>query len=91
MSDEKWTSNPGLNNIDPAKLQTLLSMANQAKEKKQSDLLPFLMSLSSQKGGTINFSSDESEAIISALKAGKSPKEIRKIDKMMGMLRTMKR
>ena len=91
MSDENWTNNPGLNNIDPAKLQTLLSMANQAKENMQSDLLPFLMSLSSQTGGKINFSSDESEAIISALKAGKSPKEIRKIDKMMGMLRTMKR
>ena len=38
MSDMNWFDNPALQNIDPAKLQMLLSMSDQAKGKSQADL-----------------------------------------------------
>ena len=48
MSDNSWMQNPALGGIDPSKLQMLLSMAEQAKGKNPTELLPFLMSASTQ-------------------------------------------
>lgn len=86
--NNNWTENPALNQIDPAKLQMLLSMAEQAKGKNQADLLPFLMSAG---GGKMNFSLDEMDAIIGVMKLGKSPQEVRRIDRMCAMLKQMRR
>ena len=92
MSDTNWSENPALNNIDPAKLQMLLSMADQAKGKSQADLLPFLMSAANQSNGNkMSFSQDEMDTIISVMKIGKSPQEIRRIDRMCSLLKQMRR
>lgn len=80
--------NPALKNIDPEKLQTLLSLAEQAKGKSQAELLPFLMAASGS--GKMRFSPEEMDAIIGVMKIGKSPQEIRKMDQMCALFRKMK-
>ena len=85
MSDLNLFNNPALKNIDPAKLQMLLSMTEQAKGKSQSELLPLLMAASGN--GSMKFSPEEMDAIIGVLKVGKSPQEVRKIDQMCTMFK----
>ena len=46
--DKNWTHNPSLQNIDPAKIEMLLKLTEQGKEKSQKDLLPFLMAIAGQ-------------------------------------------
>ncbi|MCD7716452.1 MAG: hypothetical protein LUI39_08375 [Lachnospiraceae bacterium] len=41
--------------------------------------------------GSLSFSSDETEAIIDALKAGKSPQEIKKMDKILSVMKKIKK
>ena len=57
----------------------------QARGKNQSELLPFLMAASGKKN--LKFSKDEMEAVISVLKIGKSPQEIRRIDRMYAIFK----
>ena len=91
MSEESWTKNPALGGIDPSKLQMLLALSEQAKGKSSSELLPFLMATASQpKENRISFSSSETDAIIEVLKAGKSPEEIRKIDRLCAIMKQLK-
>ena len=86
MSDESWMKNPSLGNIDPAKLQMLASMAEQAQGKSQNEMLPFLMAAASQ-----SFDSSEIDAIISVMKIGKSPQEIQRIDKLCALMKQFRR
>ncbi len=91
MSDTSWMNNPNLKNIDPAKLQMLMSMSEQGAGKSQNDLLPFLMAAASQsKSQGMTFSPDETDAIIEVLKMGKSPEEIARIEKIRTMMKLMK-
>lgn len=91
MSDTNWMNNPNLKNIDPAKLQMLMSMSEQGAGKSQNDLLPFLMAAASQsKSQGMTFSPDETDAIIEVLKMGKSPEEIARIEKIRTMMKLMK-
>ena len=91
MSENNWSENPALKQIDPAKLQMLMSMAEQAKGKSQADLLPFLISAAGSGSGKMKFSPEEMDTIISVMKIGKSPQEIRKIDRMCALLKQMRR
>ncbi len=94
-NNNNWMNNPALSGIDPAKLQMLASLADQAQKKDKSELMPFLMSLSA--GGAdsasapASFDSDETEAIINALKAGKSPQEIKKMDKILSVMKKIRK
>ena len=91
MSENNWSENPALKQIDPAKLQMLMSMAEQAKGKSQADLLPFLISAAGSGSGKMKFYPEEMDTIISVMKIGKSPQEIRKIDRMCALLKQMRR
>ena len=85
--DTSWMNNPNLSGIDPAKLQRLLSLAQQGQQKKQNELLPFIMAAASQsKEKGMSFSPQETDAIIEVLKMGKSPEEIQRIEKMRSMV-----
>ena len=85
---ESWMNNPALSGIDPDKLQMLSLLAQQAQEKKQNELLPFLMAAASQsRNSNIEFSSSERDAIINVLKSGKSPQEIQKIDRICALMK----
>lgn len=92
MSEESWTKNPALGGIDPAKLQMLLSFADQAKGKNPTELLPFLMSASSQsKSENLSFQPSEVDAIISVMKMGKSAQEIERIDRLCAMVKQFRK
>ncbi len=91
MANESWTQNPSLAGIDPARLQTLISFAEQAKGKNQSELLPFLMAASQNSSGQLSFQSSEIDAIIEVLKIGKSPQEIQKIDQLCMLVKQFRR
>ncbi|MCD7765701.1 MAG: hypothetical protein LUH53_04185 [Lachnospiraceae bacterium] len=91
MSDNNWMNTPALGGIDPAKLQMLASLAEQAQKKDKSEVLPFLMALSGGGSGDISFNSDETEAIINALKAGRTPQEIKKMDKILSVMKKIRK
>ncbi|MCD8014227.1 MAG: hypothetical protein LUG99_13820 [Lachnospiraceae bacterium] len=91
MSDNSWMNNPALGGISAEKLQMLSSLAEQAQGKSQEELLPFLMALSGSGSGGLSFDPSETEAIINVMKNGKSPQEIRKIDKILSIMKKMKR
>ncbi len=87
-SGQNWMNNPALAGIDPARLQMLSSLATQAQGKSQNELLPFLMAAASQKNtGGMSFRPDEIETIINVMKIGKSPQEIRQIDRICTLMR----
>lgn len=90
--DSEWMKNPNLAGIDPAKLMMLQSLASQGSQKKQSEMLPFLMAAasSSRKNGT-QFSRDEIDLIVEVLKSGKSQAEIAQIDRMMQIMKMMQK
>lgn len=87
--DTSWMNNPALKNIDPAKLEMLLSLTESGKGKSQKELLPFLLAAANQsKKNGMSFSSQETDAIIEVMKIGKSPDEIRKIEQLRGMMKS---
>lgn len=92
MNQDSWTSNPALSGIDPAKLQMLLSLTEQAQNKKQNEMLPFLMAAASQaQSNQMGFQPSEIDTILSVLKAGKSPQEIQKIDRICTLVKQLQR
>lgn len=91
MSEPNLLNNPNLKHIDPAKLQMLLSMADQSKDKSQNELLPFLLAAASQsKSKGMTFSQEEVDAIIEVLKMGKSKEEIEKMERIRSMMKLLR-
>ena len=79
--NEDWKMDPKLKNIDAGKLDMLQKLA-------ASDMLPFLMSAAaSGKKNGLNFSQNEISAVLEVMKAGKSPQEAAKIDKIVNLMR----
>lgn len=90
MDNNNWANNPRLKNIDPNKLQMIMTLADQGGNKKQSEMMPFLLSAASKsKSQGLSFTSDEIEVIIDVLKSGKSKEEIKKIEKMRSIMKMM--
>ena len=78
-------------NMDRSKLEMLQSLAEQGNGKSPSDMLPFLMSAAAQgKNSGLNFSPDEISAVLEVLKAGKSPEEAAKIDRIVSLMRLIR-
>ena len=87
--DPTWMNHPSLNGIDPAKLQMLMTFAEQGKGKSQKELLPFLLAAARQsKNNGMAFSPQETDAIIEVMKIGKSPGEIQKIEQLRAMMKS---
>ncbi len=87
-----WTSHPSLRQIDAAKLQALLSLAEQGRGKTQNELLSFLMTAASQSGKNgVSFSNEETDLILNVLKQGRSPQEAARIDQIVSLVRQMHR
>ena len=82
--NEDWKMDPKLKNIDAGKLDMLQKLAEKGSGKSASDMLPFLMSAAaSGKKNGLNFSQNEISAVLEVMKAGKSPQEAAKIDKIV--------
>lgn len=87
-----WTSDPKLAGIQAEKLSMLQSMAAMGKGKGPNELLPILMAAantSREKG--LQFSDAEMDQIISVLKMNRSSEETARIDRMLQMIRMMKK
>ena len=92
--DQNWMNHSSLQGIDPAKLEMLSKLASQGQEqtKSQADLMPFLMmAANSSREKGMQFSGTEMDMIIEVLKMGKSPQEVAQMDKMLMLLKMMKR
>lgn len=88
QENTSWTKDPSLAGLDPAKLAMLNSFAQQGAGKNPQELLPLLMAAASQsRAKGTRFSREEMDAIIQVLKAGKSPEEIARMDKIIQMMK----
>ena len=89
--NNNWINNPKLADIDKAKLEMLRSLASQGNTKGAGELLPFLLAAASQgKKSGMNFSASEISTIIDVLKAGKSPQEVQKLDKVIQLMKMIR-
>lgn len=81
-----WMNNPLLQNMDPAKLQLLSSMANEGVSKNKNDMLPFFLSAmnNAQKQG-LDFNPDERSLLMQALMQNLSPAEKKKAETIIQM------
>ena len=88
QENASWTKDPSLAGLDPAKLAMLNSFAQQGAGKNPQELLPLLMAAASQsRAKGTRFSREEMDAIIQVLKAGKSPEETARMDKIIQMMK----
>lgn len=86
--NEEWKNDPKLKDIDKNKLEMLQHMAEQGNGKSAADMLPFLMSAAAAgKQNGLIFSQKEIAAVIEVMKAGKSPQEAAKIDKIINLMK----
>lgn len=90
--NQDWMNHPGLSGIDPAKMTLLQNLVSQGAGKSQNEMLNFLTGAAntSQQQG-LQFTPDEMDMVVEVLKAGKSPQEIAKINRMVGLLKMMKK
>lgn len=89
--DTDWMNHPSLKNIDAAKLQMLMSLADQGKNKSKSELLPFFMAAASKsRTNGISFSPEETDLILNVLKQGRSAEEAAKMDQLISLMQRMR-
>lgn len=86
--NEEWKTDPKLKEIDRNKLDMLQDLAEKGNGKSASDMLPYLMSAAaSGKKNGLQFSQNEISAVLEVMKAGKSPQESAKIDRIVNLMR----
>ena len=87
MNDD-WKNDPKLKEIDKTKLDMLQNLAEKGKGKSVSDMMPYLMSAAaSVKNIVLHFSQNEISAVLEVMKAGKTPQEASKIDRIVNLMR----
>lgn len=89
---QEWMKDPTLAGIDPAKMALLNSLVQQGSTKNQKEMMGFLMSVAanSRKNG-LQFSPDEMDMITKVLKKGKTSQETAKMDRMLSMMKMLRR
>ena len=88
--DHNWIHDKKLAGIDAQKLQTLASLSEQGHGLGQKELLPFLLATASKSEKQhMNFSSAETQMILSVLKKNKSPEEQSQIDRVVQLFQQM--
>lgn len=87
MIDNKWMENPVLAYISPEKMEILTNILGGAGDRDAKQMLTYFIKETNQasKNG-INFTNEETDAILSVLKADMSPEEIKKIDMIRKMV-----
>mgnify|MGYP003175881527 CR=1 FL=1 len=85
---QEWMKDSTLEGIDPAKM----ALIQQGSKKNQNEMLAFLMSAAanSKKNG-LQFSPGEMDMITKVLKKGKSSQEIAKMDRILSMMKMLRR
>ena len=87
-----WLDNPALAGIGPEKLQMLIQLYQQAEGKTMQEALPFLLGASARmRQNGISFSKAEFQVIFEALKAGKSPDEVQRMNRLIQLFSGMQK
>jgi hypothetical protein len=87
---ENWMESQQLSGLDKNKLQLLQKIAEQGTGKSPSELLPFLLSsIRSDKTKALSFSPEEISLILEVLKSGKTPEEVRRMEKIIALAKNM--
>lgn len=85
-------NDPLLAGIDPAKMALLNSFISQGNGKTQNEIVSLLMAAAnSSRSRGLQFTPDEMERVIHVLKAGRSPQEIARMDKMLSLMKMVQR
>lgn len=86
---ENWMNHPGMQNIDPVKLELIKMAAERTHGKSGNSLASVLLSLiTSAKKKHIQFTPDEVALVMEIMKEGKSSEEKAQIDKTAQMAQT---
>lgn len=87
MNANSWINHPGMEQLDPIKLELIRNAASQVSGKSGNSMAAVMMTLitSANKRG-IRFTPDEVSLILEILKDGKSPQEQNQIDNMVKMV-----
>ena len=89
---QEWMKDSTLEGIDPAKMALLQSLIQQGSKKNQNEMLAFLMSAAANsKKHVLQFSPGEMDMITKVLKKGKSSQEIAKMDRILSMMKMLRR
>lgn len=87
MLDDIFKSNPAFQNMDPEKLQFIMSFAQMKKPNNMNAAMPFLLAQMSQaKKKNINFSKPEVSLLCEILSKDLPPAEKEKVNKMMKLM-----
>ena len=88
---EEWMNHPAMKNLDPVKLELILTAARQTEGKSGKALAPVMLSLivSANKRG-IRFTTEETDLILAIMKEGKTDSEKKQIDHMVDSVRKTK-
>lgn len=90
MIKQDWVNDPSLRNIDKAKIEFLLLLLNQSGNLKQTDMMPFMLAITSKaKKKNISFSQDEITAVVEVVRKQSSPEELEKINKVLQLTKLM--
>ena len=90
MNDE-WKNDPRLSDLDPQKLAMLRMLAEQGSGKSAQEMMPFFMSaISRGQNSGLRFSEEEVRLILDVLKAGRSPAEIAKLNRVISLMKMMR-
>lgn len=86
-----WIHDPRLSQIDKKKLSLLEQFAEQGSGKNAADTLTFLMQvLNSSKLNELQFTESEIALILHVLKSGKTPAELKRLEKILSLIKTIK-
>lgn len=87
MNRSNWNENLGLN-MPPEKVAFLNAMLEEMGGKNKNEMMPFLLSVMSRANSKgIQFTDQETDFIISKMKANMSPAERKKVDMLRQMTR----
>jgi hypothetical protein len=78
-----WKQDPGLRNMNPQKLSTLIEFVKRVESTPKDQLVPTLLNLNAeacQKG--IQFNDEETDLLLSIMSANMGPNERKRIDTM---------
>lgn len=95
MNVPEWFQDPRIRNISPAKLNFLLSLAQQIEGKNQKQAMPILFgAVASASRQNLQFTPEEFQLIFEIMKEGKSEAEKKRMDetlkKAQQMMKTKK-
>lgn len=89
---QDWMNDPLLAGIDPAKIALLNSFVSQGNGKTQNEIVSLLMAAAnSSRSRGLQFTPEEMERVIHVLKAGSSPQEIARMNKMLSLMKMVQR